>query len=921
MTFATGTRFGVYEITGLIGVGGMGEVYRATDTKLGRDVAIKTLPSELANDRDRLTRFEREAKLLAALNHAHIAAIYGLHEHEATQFLAMELVEGETLERKLRDAAMPVDEALRLALQIAEALEAAHEKGVVHRDLKPANIMVTSDGAVKVLDFGLAKAFSGHPNSTIPAHSPALSLAMTQQGFILGTAGYMSPEQASGQATDQRTDIWAFGCVLYEMLTGSPLFAGESVPHILADVLRAEPDWNRLPNNLHPRLKLLLERCLEKTVRNRYHSIADARVDIEKIVADPGSAVVRGTAPAPRAAERRSAWLAAGVGLAVAIVTGAAAWLLKPAPASAPNSVVRFDFALNEGQGFGNGARDIVAVSPDGTKIVYSTNDGLYLRAVGELEGLRVPGTESRSANPFFSPDSEWIGFWDGQLKKIRTTGGPAVVLTDAGTPQGASWRPDGSTIVFGQDQGIMEVSTDGGMPTLLIPARDLWDPQYLPNGAVLFTRRTSGQRNEILVQRPNGEQHVLFPGERAIYTPTGHLITTDTAAAPTRLYARTFNLDTLEAGDPVPVAENVAVRERKTHYAIATSGALVYVRGETDANAGSGASADLLLTLVSRDGTRRPLGAPPRPYRSPRLSPDRTRVAVEIVGADNAGNSIWVHDLREDTDLRRLTQVTEGNNLRPIWTPDSERITFMSDRDGPGSIYWQNVEGRGPAEKLTTADEGTFHLPESWAPDGTLSFAVIRGGFGSQGWAMYTRSPDGKTALFYDLPNSNQWSSAFSPDGRWLAYSSGEGGNAAEDFRIFVERYPRTGERYEIAVGGALNPVWSRDGTEIFYRRGVAEGPRLLNSVTILETEPRFRFTTAGSVSIEGFLNHLNYRDFDPLPDGSGWIMLTPFASGSDRDRAVAESPKPDRINVVLNWFEELQRRAPTANSRSARH
>src|SRR5262245_11071413 len=272
MTFATGTRLGVYEITGLIGVGGMGEVYRATDTKLGRNVAIKPLPSELANDADRLARFEREAKLLAALNHAHIAAIYGLHEHEGTQFLAMELVEGATLDRILRDASMPVEDALRLALQIAGALEAAHEKGVVHRDLKPANVMVTNDGAVKVLDFGLAKAFSGDPGATMPAHSPALSLAMTKQGFILGTAGYMSPEQASGQASDQRTDIWAFGVVLYEMLTGAPLFSGESVPHILADVLRTEPDWKRLPKRLHPRLKLLLERCLTKNARNRYHS-------------------------------------------------------------------------------------------------------------------------------------------------------------------------------------------------------------------------------------------------------------------------------------------------------------------------------------------------------------------------------------------------------------------------------------------------------------------------------------------------------------------------------------------------------------------------------------------------------------------------------------------------------------------------
>src|SRR5499427_6759819 len=287
MTLASGTRLGVYEVTGLLGVGGMGEVYRATDTKLGRKVAIKTLPAELASDKDRLARFEREAKLLAALNHAHIASVYSLDEHDGTLYLAMELVEGETLEHKLARGRLQIDEALRLALQIAEALEAAHEKGVVHRDLKPANIMVSGEGQVKVLDFGLAKAFSTDPKQTVLGHSPALSLAMTQQGLVLGTAGYMSPEQASGQATDQRADIWAFGVVLYEMLAGSPLFGGESVPHILADVLRSEPDWSRLPKNLHPRLKLLLERCLEKNARNRYHSIADVGVDIEKVLSDP----------------------------------------------------------------------------------------------------------------------------------------------------------------------------------------------------------------------------------------------------------------------------------------------------------------------------------------------------------------------------------------------------------------------------------------------------------------------------------------------------------------------------------------------------------------------------------------------------------------------------------------------------------
>jgi eukaryotic-like serine/threonine-protein kinase len=908
MAFAAGTRLGVYEITGLIGVGGMGEVYRASDTKLGRKAAIKTLPGELAKDADRLARFEREAKLLASLNHAHIAAIYGLHEHEGTQFLAMELVEGETLERILKSAPMPVEDALRFALQIAEALEAAHEKAVMHRDLKPANIMVTRDGQVKVLDFGLAKAFSSDPNQTTLGHSPALSLAMTQQGMILGTAGYMSPEQASGQPTDQRADVWAFGVVLFEMLTGWPLFSGESVPDILAGVLRTQPDWNRLPKALDPRVRVLLERCLEKRVRNRYHGIADARVDVEKVLADPVGILAGSAATGASAARSKRFWLAAGV--TGVLLAGTATWVLKPAPVVAPEPVVRFDFALREGQTFRNIGQDVIAISPDGTKIIYNTNDGLYLRAVGELEGRRIAGTEQAMSNPFFSPDGDWIGFWDGQLKKVRTTGGSAVILSDAATLQGASWSLDGSTILFGQPEGIMQVSANGGTPTLLITAAGrLWDPQYLPNGAVLFARFGIGS-SAIVVQAPGSDAHVLFEGERAIYIPTGHLVVTAPNTTPTALFARTFDPDTLEVGGPEPVAESVALRNGKTHYAIAASGALAYIHGEPDVS--SGTLPDLWLTLIGRDGERRPLPAPPRPYRAPRLSPDGTRVAVEIVDADGNGSSIWVYDLAGDTDIRRLTQVTEGNNLRPVWTLDGARITFMSDRDGPGSIYWQNADGRGPAERLTTAEEGNFHLPESWSPDGTLSFSVVSGAFVGGSWGVYTRSPDGKAAVFFDVAGgSNVWTSAFSPDGRWLAYTSNEGSNDANDFRVFVERFPKAGERYEIAVGGAINPVWSNDGSEIFYRRGILDAPRLLNSVSILETEPRFRFTAANSIAIEGFLNHINYRDFDPLPDGSGFIMLTPVnAPGSDD--ATAASPAPDRIRVVLNWFEELERLVP---------
>ena len=436
-----------------------------------------------------------------------------------------------------------------------------------------------------------------------------------------------------------------------------------------------------------------------------------------------------------------------------------------------------------------------------------------------------------------------------------------------------------------------MEVSANGGTATLLITSTGrLWDPQYLPNGAVLFARFGAGP-SAILVQAPGSDAHVLFEGERAIYIPTGHLVVTAPDTTPTALFARTFDPDTLRVGGPEPVAESVALRNGKTHYAIAASGALAYIYGEPDASpARCPICRSPSSAATASAGRCRAAASVPRAKALARWD----SVAVEIVDADGTGSSIWVYDLAGDTDIRRLTQVTEGNNLRPIWTLDGARIAFMSDRDGPGSIYWQNADGRGPAERLTTAEEGTFHLPESWSPDGRFrsawSAAISSGARG-----VFTRgAPMGRRLFFMTSLGSNRWSSAFSPDGRWLAYTSNEGSSDANDFRVFVERYPKIGERYEIAVGGAINPIWSSDGSEIFYRRGILDAPRRLNSVSILETEPRFRFTAANSVAIEGFLNHTNYRDFDPLPDGSGFIMLTPVSAAGSDDATAAPRRRP---------------------------
>ena len=586
MAFAAGTRFGVYEITGLIGVGGMGEVYRASDTKLGREVAIKTLPSELAKDRDRLARFEREAKLLASLKHAHIAAIYGLHEHEGTQFLAMELVEGETLERKLKGAPIPVEDALRLALQIAEALEAAHEKGVMHRDLKPANVMVTRDGQVKVLDFGLAKAFSSDPSRTTLAHSPALSFAMTQAGLLLGTAGYMSPEQASGQSTDQRADVWAFGVVLYEMLTGQPLFTGESVPHVLAGVLKTEPDWNRLPKNLHPRLKLLLERCLTKKPRNRLQAIADARVEIEAVLSDPQgitASTAAETAGSPRSLRARLV-TAAGVAAAGAAVAALAAWLFWPSPAPPPEPVVRFSVPLPDGQAFTAAAASMIALSADGTRIAYvaeppalpakrrrtrdtsCARDGrrgahrgdacvLAGRAVVDLCSGRVPGwTVHREARARqrrraradlqrgrSAQFSAWTDVADARHDPVCQCG--------RGRPHSCERRRDRSAGPAWRGRAVRQPAT---------AARRQGRALYTRSGSPGPPGTQGGlEAAQIVVQSIGGNDRTVVweGGSAARYLPSGHLV----YAQGTALFAIAFDPTTRAVrGGPVPMVQGL---------------------------------------------------------------------------------------------------------------------------------------------------------------------------------------------------------------------------------------------------------------------------------------------------------------------------------------------------------------------------
>ena len=909
MTLSAGTRLGSFEITGPLGAGGMGEVYRATDAKLGREVAIKTLPATLAQDEERLARFEREAKLLAALNHAHIASVYSLDKHEGTLYLAMELVEGETLEKKLASGALSAQEALGIGLQIAEALEAAHEKGVVHRDLKPANVMLTRDDQVKVLDFGLAKAFSGNPNEASPAHSPALSLAMTQQGLVLGTAGYMSPEQASGQATDQRADVWAFGVVLYEMLTGLPLFSGESVPHILADVLRTEPDWNRLPKDLHPRIRQMLERCLEKKPRNRYTGIGDARVDIEFALAHPEGAAV--AAEAGRMAPRPAKGRLALVGLAAAAVAAAAVWSLLPAPA--PGPVVRFPFVLPESQTFTRPELSMIAISPDGRRLAYVANGQIHVRNLNETQSRPVDGARADGAGPatpVFSPDGEWIAYIevltpaDAILKRVPVSGGTPLTVFEGGFPFHPSW-PTQDSIVFAHRDGILRVPANGGAPEVLVARADgeaFDSPQIVAGGEAVLFARVATERSggafagdvQILLQTIGADDRTLVwdGGAAPRYLATGHLI----YAQGNTLFGIPLDVGRRAvAGGPVPLVEDVRRSNNgftdAANYAVSDTGTLVVIPGS------AAAEPEAVLTLVDRTGNLAALDVPPARYQSPRISPDGSRLAVEIIDPSGQGH-IWIYDLGGDTAIRRLTQA--GNNTRPIWTPDGQRVTFASERDGSWGIFERPADGSTLAERLTTAEEGRRHLPDSWSPDGQTLAYTDASSEGNVDWNVWTFArADGAMQLIAGSNTGNQFAASFSPDGRWLAYGDSATG-------IQVQPFPPTGVVQQITESLEATPVWTAAGDELLFRSPANTGQPLQIMVLDVTTAGGITFRNPRALPIQGAQLTLGYRDFDIAPDGERLVMIFPA------DVAMRPSVPMAQIDVVLNWHRELLTRVP---------
>ncbi len=892
-----GKMLGHYQITNQLGKGGMGEVFQAKDQILGREVAIKVLPEEFARDSDRVARFQREAKVLASLNHPNIAAIHGLEQSEGTNFLVLELVEGETLADRIKTGPIPVEESLKLALQIAEALEAAQEKGVIHRDLKPSNIKVTPDGKVKVLDFGLAKAYAGDKEEVNLSNSPTLSDAATQQGVILGTAAYMSPEQARGKAVDRRADIWAFGCVLYEMLTGRAAFSGKDVTDILAAVIRTEPEWKRLPVNLHWRLREVLERCLEKEAKDRYSGINDARVEIQKALADPSGVLMQpGTAAEPRRKLKTILpWAATTLVLGL-IVAGVAVWKLKPPE---PRRVMRFTCELPEGQQFSQDIRGglSLAVSPDGDQFVYGTTEGLYLRSVDALEARLIAGTDKNSVGPVFSPDGKWIGYWsssDHKLKKIAISGGAPVVLCDTGAMLvfGANWDSDDSIVYSDVQSGIMRISAGGGTPESLVkgtvttlkeglPAM----PQMLPDGkTLLFTLMfdlNSANWQTAVQSLKSGERKVLLrSGARAKYLPTGNLVYTLAG----NLFAVSFSLDKLEiGGGPVPIVENVRAAD------VSASGTLAYIPGM-----GTSASGRTLV-WVDREGKEEPLGAPPSNCAYPKISPDGTRVALTISTEGN--QDIWIWDLIRKT-MTRLT-FDKAAELQSIWTPDSKRIVFASSREGGVySLYWKAADGTGGEEKLGSMPNLSL-WPWSWSGDGKT--LVTQETDTASKWDIGTLSMEGdrtRKSLLHEEATEIQ--PKVSPDGRWMAYMSSESGRN----EVYVRPFPDVDKgKWQVSTSSGNAPRWSPDGRELFYLSDD-------NSVMAIAVETKSAFSL-GTLRILFRSQNLGPTvgagtPWDIHPDGKRFLMIK--LPGAPSSTAAA----PRKINIVLNWTEELKQRVP---------
>ena len=893
MSLAGGARLGPYEILALVGAGGMGEVYRARDTKLRRDVALKVLPDQLAHDPERHARFEREAHLLAALNHPAIAHIYGIEDSTGTLALVMELVEGPTLADRIAEGPIPIDEAVPIAKQIAEALEAAHEQGIIHRDLKPANIKVRTDGAVKVLDFGLAKALEPPGGLASTSQSQTITTpALTRAAVIVGTAAYMSPEQAKGRAADKRSDVWAFGCVLYEMLTGRRAFDDGDLQLTLMAVISRAPDWDALPSTVPISLRRLLRKCLEKESSRRLQAIGDARVQIEDLLADVSDDIVARSTVRVTPMWRRAA-IPAATAVATGLATAGLAWFVARSTLVPPR-VSRLHITLPSPAALflNNLGRDFT-ITPDGSRLIYVGANGttLFMRPLDQLEAIPLVRGDAPH-DPFVSPDGQWIGFFDGSttLKKVPISGGPAVHVAHVDNGISATWAADG-TIIFATaatSAGLQRVSADGGKATVLTrPERargelnHLW-PESLPGGeAILYTvKATTGTLEAASIAvfdlRSGRSTILLRGGSHAQYRPSGHLV----YAADGTLRAVRFDLThRAVTGTSIPVVQDVRTTLLGAVQAVlANDGTLVYVAG--------GAASTRTLVWVDRQGREMPLAAAPRAYNWPRVSPDGTRVAVTVVGQNP---DIWLWDMSGGT-LTRVTSdpAIDGN---PVWTPDGRRLVFASNRAGALNLFSQGADGTGDVERLT--ESPNLQFPSAVTPDGTrVVFTERSSKTGEDVMALHL---DGTHQVLPLVQTPfDERNGTVSPNGRWLAYEANDSGQ----FEIYVRPFPAiNGGHRQVSTSGGTQPLWAPGGRELFYvapdgglmRVAVVGEPAWTVGSPTKVLEGRYTVVTGGS------------RNYDIAADGQRFLMIKTTAGDA--------TTAPPQIVIVQHFDEDLKR------------
>ena len=906
---AKGTLIGAkYQILAKLGAGGMGEVYRAEDLSLNRQVAIKVLPDVFAKDQERLARFQREAKVLAALNHPNIAAIHGVDEADGKRFLVLELVEGETLAERLSKGPLLLEEALDVCRQIAEGLEGAHEKSIIHRDLKPSNVKITPEGKVKILDFGLARAFHDQISEVDIIKSPTITADMTQPGVILGTAAYMSPEQAKGKPVDKRADIWAFGCILYECLTGKRAFQGETITEIVASILKSDPDWEALPQDVPAPIRTLLRRCVQKDPGFRLRDIGDARLEIEApLVTYPSKAV-----SAPR--RRLLLWLVAGavIILLAGILIGLALMrYFQPAPSPLVLSAIinveprNWLDGMRRAMDMQRPSRVAMAISSDGRFAVYSAieeNPGpqakprLLFRRMDQPEAKPIAGTEG-GIHPFLSPDNRWVGFWaDGKLKKIPISGGVATALCDASLVFGANWGRENS-IVFadGATAGLSRISADGGDPEALTmpdPKREEAShrlPSWLPNGkAVLFTvmRHAWDQQPWLaLLRLDTHEWRVLLrDAADARYVPTGHLVFLRQGT----LMAVRFDLARLETvGQPVALVENVMqafgtngnYNTGAGQFGISDAGSLIYATG------GIVPDQKNSLVWVDQKGIEQPVTAIQFPFYSPRLSPDGQRIAYYTLGREV---QVWVYDIGRGTNSR-LTR--EGRVSAVIWTPEGKRLLFSWRRSLVQNLFWQPYDGSSPMERFTTSE--FEQRPGSCSSDGkTVALVETHPDTGND--IAILDVPSGRVRPFLNS-QLNERHPIFSPDSRWIAFAS----NESKSDEVYVRPFPGPGMKYQVSSEGGVEPLWARNGKQLFYRRQ--------DQVWIVDVQTNGDFAISKPRLLferPGYVFGTYVRSYDLSLESQRFLMV----------KLDQRKPTPvTEMILVQNWFEELKRLLPT--------